>query len=173
VAREVRLRDGSSAFIWSLLAEDREALARGYSELSAESRYQRFLSGVPELTESMLHRLVDTVDGIDHVALVLVVFDDEFAGSGAGVARMIRYGDDPTAADVAVTVTEAYRGRGVASALLAELLDQRPMGIERIVTHVATDNAASLAMLQRLGRTVVAPAGHHVSEVTVELADRA
>lgn len=169
VAREVRLRDGSLALTWMLLPEDRRGLAQGYSALSPESRYRRFLTGMPELTESMLTRLVDEVDGVNHVALVLVVLDDDLDAHGAAVGRMIRLSDDPEAADVAVTVAEEFRGRGAASVLLRELVAKRPVGVKRIVTQIAAENAPSLAMLQRLGPTTVVADGADCFEVTVEL----
>ena len=155
VATEVRLRDGSLAITWALLPEDRDELARGYDALGDESKFERFLSGVPHLTPGMLHRLVDEVDGVDHVALVIFVLDEEGRGIPAGVGHVIRYPDDPTAADVAVTVSEQFRGRGVATALLGRLVAERPPGIERLRTTVVATNRASLAMLQRVGPTTV------------------
>jgi RimJ/RimL family protein N-acetyltransferase len=117
----------------------------------------------------MLDHLVDEVDGIDHVALAFVALDEDNVGTPVGVARMIRYEDRPTAADVAVTVLDEWQGRGVATALLAELVRERPAGVERIVTTVAADNAASLAMLRRLGPTTTTPAGVNRLDVLVEL----
>jgi RimJ/RimL family protein N-acetyltransferase len=170
VADEVVLRDGTHAFVWPVLPTDREGLAEGYRRLDAESRYQRFLSSVPELSRKMLDHLVDGVDGVDHVALVMIAFDEEWHSSAAGVARMIRYSADPTSADVAVTVAPTFRGRGAATALLRELLRRRPQGVERIVTEVAVDNVASIRMLERLGRATLEAAGPGAFEVTVELA---
>jgi ribosomal protein S18 acetylase RimI-like enzyme len=170
VATEVRLPDGTRALTWGLLPDDRLALAEGYERLDAESKYHRFLSVVPHLDEEMLVRLVDEVDGVDHIALVLFVFDQEDVGEPAGVARMVRYPDDPTAADVAVTVLPSYRGRGVATTLLAQLVRERPVGVRRVVTEVAADNDPSLRMLQRLGPTTVTPDSDHVTlHVVVEL----
>lgn len=169
MATEVRLRDGTPAIIWALLPSDREALREGYEHLSSLSKLHRFLAPVPHLTDAMLDRLVDEVDQVDHVALVLFVLDQEKDAEPAGIARMIRYEKDPTAADVAVTVTDDYQGRGVASALLAQLVRQRPQGVERIVTEIAGDNEASLAMLRRLGPTEVTRHGPNRLRVSVEL----
>lgn len=166
---EARLKDGTSAQIWPLLPSDRELVRDGYEHLSAESRRHRFLASVPHLTDTLLEHLVDEVDGVDHVALALVVVDEEHVGVGVGVGRIIRYDDDPTAADLAVTVEDAWQGRGVATALLDELVRERPLGVTRIVTVVASDNDASLAMLRRLGPTTVTPAGVNRLDVVVEL----
>lgn len=166
---EVALRDGTRAIVWSLLPGDRERLRELYEQLSPESQFHRFLTPVPHLTESMLDHLVDEVDGVDHVARVIFVLDVDKVGTPAGIARMIRYSDDPTAADVAVTVRDEYQGRGVASALLQEIMRKRPAGVARILTEVATDNAPSLAMLRRLGPTAIEPGGSNRLRVTVEL----
>jgi RimJ/RimL family protein N-acetyltransferase len=169
VFAEKRLADGTAALVWTLLPKDRETLRHGYEQLSVPARYHRFLSSVPRLTDAMLDTLVDDVDGVDHVALVLVAIDEDHDGEPAGVARMIRYPDRPDAADVAVTVLDRWQGRGVATALLAELLRRRPKGVTTLVTVVADDNPASLAMLRRLGETTVAEAGSGLLDVVVEL----
>ncbi len=166
---EAVLAQGGRAFIWPLLPTDREALRDGFEHLSAQSRNNRFLTGVPHLTDVMLDHLVDEVDGADHVALALVVLDDDNVGTPVGVARMIRYDERPCEADLAVTVLDDWQGRGVATALLAELVRERPVGVTRIVTTVAADNAASLAMLRRLGKTTTTPAGRNRVDVVVDL----
>ncbi|GEP37746.1 hypothetical protein NPS01_14090 [Nocardioides psychrotolerans] len=145
-------------------------LRETYEHLSPESRRRRFLGAVPHLTDVMLDHLVDDVDGIDHVALVLVCIGDDHVGVPVGVARMIRYRDDPTAADVAVTVVDEWHGRGVATALLAELVRERPQGVIQVVTTVAADNEASLAMLARLGQMDATAAGGGRVDVRIHLA---
>ena len=169
MATELLLRDGTRAQTWALLPSDREDVRRGYEHLSPESQRHRFLAPVPHLTDTMLDHLVDEVDGIDHVALVLFVIDDEGTGTPAGIARMIRYDENPTAADLAVTVSDEFQGRGVATTLLDELLRERPLGVTRVVTTVAADNPASLAMLRRLGPAEVTHEGINALGVTVEL----
>lgn len=167
---ESRLPDGTRALILPLLPQDREALSTGYDHLSDESRVHRFMAGVPHLTDAMLAHLVDEVDGVDHVALALVTINDDDVGTPAGVARIIRYPEAPTTADVAVTVVDEWQGRGVAGVLLAELLQARPHGVTQLVTRVAGDNPASLAMLRRLGPTTITDAGDGTFEVVVDLA---
>ncbi len=168
---ESQLPDGTQVLIWPLQPQDRAALSEAFEHLSQESRSSRFLTSVPHLTETMLDHLVDEVDGVDHVALALVVVDEDHVGVPTAVARMIRYPDDPSAADVAVTVADEWQGRGVATTLLAELLRQRPQGVTRIVTTVSAENQASLALLRRVGPVEVTPddAGH--LDVSVPIAD--
>jgi RimJ/RimL family protein N-acetyltransferase len=165
---EVSLRDGTPALIWPLLPEDREGLRVAYEALSPESKHQRFLSDVVTLSEDLLCLLVDAVDGVDHIALVLVAFPPDEPEQLVGVGRLIRSRDQPQAADVAVTVLDAWQGRGVASVLLAELV-RRGAGVRRLVTQVATGNPKSLALLRRLGEFRVAGVDCGVYDVEVEL----
>ncbi len=171
MTERVRLRDGTNAVIRPLLPTDREVLREQYEYLSPESRFHRFLTGVPHLTETMLDRLIDDVDGVDHVALALFGLPEDGGEIPAGVARIVRYRDRLDTADVAVTVTDEWQGRGVASALLEALIRRRPEGIRRIITRVAADNPASLALLRRLGDLTVRPAGDGCLDVVVDLPD--
>ncbi len=162
------LRDGTACWVWPLLPTDREALVREFETLSPESRRRRFLGPVLHLSEAMLKHLVDEVDGVDHVALILMAeVGDELVP--AGIARCVRYVDQPDAADVAVTVKDDWHGRGVATILLDALMERRPEGVTHLLTEVAADNPASLAMLRRLGPTRVYETGLGILDVEVDL----
>lgn len=166
----VTLRDGTPAWVRALRVDDRDTLADEYETLSPESRRQRFLASVPHLTPAMLDRLVDDVDGVEHVALVLYAETPD-GPVGAGIGRILRYRDVPDAADVAITVKDAWQGRGVASALLPLLIERRPPGVTHLLTEVAADNPASLAMLRRVGETQTHPSGPGIIDVEVDLTD--
>lgn len=169
VAIEVGLRDGTTALIWPLLPEDRAALNEAYERLDPEAKYHRFLAAVPHLSEELLRHLVDDVDGVNHVALVMTAFDADGNDTPIGVAHLIRYPDDPRTVDLAVTVAEGFRGRGAATALARELVERRPPGAVRVLTTIAEDNLASLALLRSLGPTTVTPARAGVRTVLVDL----
>ena len=172
VLREVVLRDGTPATIMPARVEDRELLRASYEHLSPESQFHRFLTAVPHLTETMLHTLVDEVDWIDHVALVLEVHPEDGPPEKVAVARIIRYESSPTEADVAVTVLDRWQGLGIAGVLLDELMRLRPKGLVRVVTEVADDNPAALAMLSRLGDTTATSTERGSYLVEVELPPR-
>ena len=103
---------------------------------------------MPALTPAALDHL-SGVDGVDHRAVVAVV--PEGSGeAGVGVARYVRVGGD--AAEVAVTVIDAYQGRGLGGrlldALIAEALEH---GVTRFEGVVLADNVPMLALLRRAG----------------------
>ncbi|MGY1731701.1 GNAT family N-acetyltransferase [Geodermatophilus sp. SYSU D01045] len=166
---EAVLADGTPALVWPLLDTDAEALRAGYAELSPESRRARFLTDLPELSDSLLELLVDGVDGVDHVAVVLTAFPAEGGARPVGVARLVRWPGEPGTADVAVTVLDAWQGRGVGRALLDAVLARRPRDVVRLRTTVAAYNRASLGMLRRAGRLTARHEGG--GELTVEVTD--
>jgi ribosomal protein S18 acetylase RimI-like enzyme len=167
---ELRLPDGTPAMVWSLSPNDGPGLRENYRHLSAEARYSRFLTGVRDLSDEMLRRLVDDVDGVDHVALVLVVFPENGPDQAVGIGRIVRFRDQPSAADIAITVDDAWRRRGIGGALLDELIRRRPAGVAEIVTIVAADNQASLALLSRGGEVRLSPLTDGRYDVHVALA---
>ncbi|HEU4546485.1 MAG TPA: GNAT family N-acetyltransferase [Microlunatus sp.] len=165
----VRLRDGTDVVIRPFQAIPRKDIDKAYAGLSPQSRYHRFLAVVPRLTDEMLHHLVDEIDGVNHIALVVVRSPDRGPESIIGIGRIIRYPHEPTRADVAVTIRDEWQGRGAATALLEALMQHRPDGVDEIVTSVAADNPAALAMLQRLGEFRATPAGIDTLDVTVKI----
>lgn len=168
MAEEVHLRDGTRCWVWPLLPTDRNVLVAEFESLSPESRRRRFLGPVVHLSDAMLKHLVDDVDGVDHVALVLMAESGDDVVP-AGIARCVRYPHQPEAADIAVTVKDDWQGRGVATALLEVLMRRRPEGVTHLLTEVVADNPASLAMLHRLGRTRTYETGLGILDVEVDL----
>ena len=79
---------------------DEQLLRDGFARLSAESRYRRFLVPMPRLSAPLVRYLTE-VDHHDHEALVAI---DPDTGRMVGVARYVRYPDDPTDADLLVAL---------------------------------------------------------------------
>ena len=167
---EFLLRDGTPALIWPLLPTDAETLRDGFRRLSSESRQHRFLTVLGELDDSMIRRLVGSVDGGQHIALLLIVLPPEGEEGPVGVARLLQYADDPATADIAVTVVDDWQGRGAGTALVSALLERRPAAVTRLCTVIEADNRASLALLAGAGRISSGLPYRGVIDVTVELA---
>lgn len=170
----VRLRDGTAGLVRPLDLEaagrEKDRLRDAYAGLSPDSRYQRFLAPVQALSPLMLHKLVDHVDGRDHVALVLDVETDR-AAEPVAIGRYVRERQRPDHAEVAVTVVDAWQGRG-AGALLVRVLADRALlaGVTHFTASVLADNEASLRMLAHGGALVGRElASHGVLDVLVEL----
>ncbi len=167
---EFLLQDGTPALIWPLLPTDAETLRDGFRRLSSESRQHRFLGVIGELDDSMIRLLVDSVDGVAHIALLLIVLPPEGEEGPVGVAHLLQYPDDPATADIAVTVADDWQGRGAGTALVSALLERRPAPVTRLRTLVEAENRRSLALLARVGRMSSGLPERGVLDVTVELA---
>lgn len=163
---QVTLRDGTKAWLRPILPSDRQMHREGFARLSDDSKFQRFVSPIPRLSETMLDQLVDSVDGVDHIAYYLFV--EEWPELPVGIGRIVRYPDDPEVADIAVTVQDDWQGRGIATALVAFLVERRPKGVVRLETVVADENPASLALLKRIGPAQITSM-QGVNEVRIEL----
>jgi GNAT superfamily N-acetyltransferase len=145
IGNRVALRDGSIVVIRAVQPQDARLLAEGFARLSPESRQLRFLTGKPSLTPAEVHYFTD-VDHHNHEALGAVDPGDRL---GLGVARFVRHAEDRDGAEVAVTVTDAWQRRGLATELLSRLADRaRQEGIHHFTALTADDNEAVDAMLR-------------------------
>lgn len=108
------LRDGSRVAIRPVEPDDREMLAEGFGRLSTESRYRRFFTPLPELSERQLNYLTH-LDRHDHEALVTL---DPATGECVGVARFVRIA--PGVAEPAIVLADAWQGRHLALVFLLE-----------------------------------------------------
>jgi GNAT superfamily N-acetyltransferase len=146
----VELRDGTKAWIRVVSPEDKLLLARGFAELSEESRYLRFFTHKRELSDHEMRYLTE-VDGVDHFALGAVHTDADGNLRGLGVARFIRSTSDPEVAEPAVAVVDDMQGKGLGKMLLHRLADAAAArGVKRFRCTVLADNTAMQALLREL-----------------------
>jgi len=166
--RTAVLRDGSKVVIRRVTPADAPVLAEGFERLSRESRRLRFLTAKPNLSQRDLRYLTE-VDGHNHEALGAV---DPVTGRGLGVARFVRLAPDADVAEVAVTVTDEWQGRGLGTLLLEALTDRaRAEGVTRYTALVADENTVVVDLLRRLGAHVrEGDAGSNAVEYELEIA---
>lgn len=164
----VRLRDGSEVLVRPIRPDDKEVLLRGFERLSEQSRYQRFLTPVPQLSSTQVEYLTE-VDHHDHEALVAL---DAEGGDGVGVARFVRDGDSD-AAEAAVTVIDEWHGRGLGTVLCNLLADRaREEGIRRFTAVLLASNRQMLDVLATLGPMREISRGEATAQIEVELPPR-
>lgn len=162
------LRDGSEALVRPIRPDDREAIVTAFERLSEQSRYQRFMTAIDELSPSQLDYLTD-VDHHDHEALIAF---DPVSGDGVGVARFVRL-DDGTSAEAAVTVIDEWQGRGLGVALTNLLAERaREEGVTRFTALLLASNAQMHDVLASLGPSKVLSRKAGTIEVEVDIPER-
>jgi RimJ/RimL family protein N-acetyltransferase len=144
----VTLSDHRVAVVRPLERSDREGLADAISRLSPQTRYLRFASAKPNISPRELDFLVD-VGRRGHRALLAV---DPVTGRGVAVVRYVQLQAEPSVAEIAATVSDDWQGRGLGSAMVAQLVEQaREEGFAALRASVLADNRRSIAMLLRTG----------------------
>jgi RimJ/RimL family protein N-acetyltransferase len=162
----VTLTSGRSVAIRPIGPEDGPGLKAAYDRLSPETKYRRFLTIKPHLTEADV-RYLTSIDGSDHVALVATGHEDR--ERIIAVARFVRRREDPDTAELAIVVGDPYQGEGLGTEMLGRLADRAlSSGITRFHATMLADNVP----IHRMLRHGVAHERHlgPVDEVEVELA---
>jgi len=163
----ISLRDGLQVRVRPIRPADKAALSEAFQRLSEESRYQRFLSPMPELRPMDLVYLTE-VDHHDHEALVAFGLN----GVAVGVARYVRWASQPEAAEFAVTVADDWQRRGLGTLLLDRLGARgRAEGVRRFTASVLAENHEMLGLLEKLGTFRVRRSAGAVVEVEGDLGE--
>ncbi len=145
---DILLRDGRAAHIRPIRPDDAELLVEFYARVSDESKYYRFFSPMPTLSERDVHRFTH-VDHDQRVAFVVLVAEKMIA-----VGRYDALGGGE--AEVAFLVEDAHQGRGIGQVLLEHLAQAgRERGIEKFVAEVLPDNQPMIHTFRDAGYQVV------------------
>ncbi len=145
----VLLADGRAVVLRLLRPTDehRALLREGFSRLSDRSRYLRFFSGKPRLTDAEVAYLTDT-DGPNHLAIGALDETSEPV-KGVGVARWLRLPDRPEAAEPAVTVVDEAQGLGLGTLLMRRLVEAAvEHGVQEFHAEFLGENEPVRAMLR-------------------------
>ena len=144
---DVLLGDGRTAQLRPIRPEDAALLIEFYSRVSDESKYYRFFSPMPTLSDRDVHRFTH-VDHRDRVAFVMLVGGQMIA---VGRYDLVKPGE----AEVAFLVEDRHQGRGIAQLLLEHLAQAgRERGIERFVAEVLPDNQKMIRTFRDAGYRV-------------------
>jgi len=143
----LKLRDGRLVPVRPIRPEDAGLERRFFDGLSAQSRYQRFLNQMAQLPQQMLARFTQ----LDYDRELALVALDPSSGEFIGVGRYAPNSDGETA-EFALTVSDAWQGRGVGRALLERICDcARAAGYKTLYGHILNANREMLGLAERLG----------------------
>jgi ribosomal protein S18 acetylase RimI-like enzyme len=144
------LQDGTQVLLRPVIPDDRERIQNGMAALSSESRYFRFFTTAARLSDRQL-RYFREVDQHNHVAWVALDSSNP-KQPGLGIARFTRTNEEPTVAEMAFAVIDAYQHRGLGTILLAVLyLTAEARGVQVLRSIVLGENTKVSNWLRSLG----------------------
>jgi RimJ/RimL family protein N-acetyltransferase len=125
---------------------DADQLRDLFTRLSPRTVYLRFFSPVKAPNDAALHHLAN-VDHDRRDAVAAVV-----DGQIVAVARYDRSREDPSKAEVAVVVEDAWQGQGVGTVVLTELAKRAEgRGVHLFTASVLGENQRMMALARHLG----------------------
>jgi len=168
LVRTLTLRDGTRVVVRPIRPEDRQIEKEFVQELSSESKYFRFMSGLRELSEAMLNRFTQ-IDYDRELALIAMVCENA-KETEIGVARYVVNADN-ISCEFAVAVADAWQNRGVGTALILGLAEAaRARGLRTMEGIVVARNSKMLGLMNALGFSVRAePGDPSIRHVTKQL----
>jgi acetyltransferase len=148
----VQVDGGKRVVVRPVLPQDADLTGAFFRDLSAPARYDRFMTSMREVPADLMRRFTQ-IDYADHLALVAEVFVDG-RETVIAEARYVR-GTDPTVAEFAVSVAEAWQGHKLARLLLGKLVCRAAAaGVRRIVGETLATNARMISLARKAGFTI-------------------
>ncbi len=143
------LADGRRLAVRPITPASKPLIVAAMTRLSPESIRRRFFGPRRELSDLELHRLT-ALDGWNQYGLGACAPASDGTLEGVAVARFVRTPEAPATAELAITVVDAYQGRGIGRALVSRLADAAVVrGVRELHAIVLPDNAAVIGLLQR------------------------
>lgn len=162
------LKDGTPVMIRPVRPEDAQMQQEFVRNLSEESRYNRYMSSIKQLSQSMLVRFTQ-LDYDREMALAMI----RSGPHGEEQLAVARYVTDPDqeSCEFALEVADSWQGKGIGVILMQALFDAaREQGLKSMVGEVLAGNKGMLKLMARLGfEVVVHPEDRALTIVTKDL----
>ena len=134
-----------------------------HGRLSSRSRYQRFLSPMPSLPDTLAREM----SCVDYQSSVAIVAEDTAAARPDVIALASFSAVGDGAVELAVAVRDDWQGHGVGTALVERLLDAAERrGFRRFTASMTIDNIPMAKVLERIGDVVASRISLGVREVS-------
>ena len=153
------LTDGQPVCLRRITPEDGDLMRAGIAQMSAQSRYLRFFSGMQTPPDWLVERLLD-VDGERHLAWGAIASDapagavPRCQGQAIGAVHAFRSEENRDCAEFSVAVLDAWHHKGLGRLLTATLLlEARAERIAAFHVDTLSENHTAIAFTQSLGGT--------------------
>lgn len=156
--QEWPLRGGGHYTIRAIHPDDGQMLQELVRGLSPESRYNRFVSALTELSPGMLAKF-SLIDYDREMALVAILDEREISPDGkvteqerlVGVVRYVTNPDSSTC-EFSLLIADDMSGKGMGSRMMRSIMDvARDKGLREIIGLVLTSNSSMLKLMRSLG----------------------
>ena len=143
------LFDGSAATLRPIRASDMELERAFVRNLSPQSKFKRFMGELKELSPEQLHAF--THPDRERESVYIVIRSTASGEEEIAVARYILESDGRSC-EFAITVADAWQGKGVAGRLMRVLIrDAKARGLEGMNGFVLGANNRMLDFVRKLG----------------------
>ena len=147
-----QLADGTNIKIRPIRPEDASIEQSFVRELSAQSRYFRFMQGLNELTQQMLVRFTQ-LDYNRELALIAVL-ESPNEETELGVARYV-LNPDSESCEFALVVADKWQNKGIGSHLMRALIEAaHQRGIKIMNGEILANNHNMLTLVGNLGFSI-------------------
>jgi CBS domain-containing protein/RimJ/RimL family protein N-acetyltransferase len=147
----LKLRGGESITIRTIRPDDAGRLQAAFAQMSPETVYDRFMGYKKVLLDQEAHDLT-SLDYQCHMALVATTAEANGEGTIIGVARYYVLDDDPSCAEFAIVINDAYQRQGLGTQLLMRLMEYAQVhGIRTFLGYAHGENYRLLRFVQRTG----------------------
>ena len=147
-----QLADGTNIKIRPIRPEDASIEQSFIRELSAQSRYFRFMQGLNELTQQMLVRFTQ-LDYNRELALIAVLESPD-KETELGVARYVM-NPDSESCEFALVVADKWQNKGIGSHLMRALIEAaHQRGIKIMDGEILANNHNMLTLVGNLGFSI-------------------
>lgn len=146
----IKAKNGQEFLIRPIQKEDKQRLIDGLTQMSQESIHHRFLGFKKGFTEKELKHLTE-VDGHNHFAIAIGTINKDKSLDGVGIGRYHIDDNDPSVAEVAITIIDGYQGNGLGTIVMKKLISVAlTNGITTFEGILESTNDGMLALIKKL-----------------------
>lgn len=159
---DTMVKEGLQVTVRDVVPDDGDLIELGFDRLSKRSRFFRFMAAKHRLSDAEVDQF-SALNTVDHAAVGALCMHEE-EPQPVGIARYVRTNVTSHAAEIAVTVVDAFHNRGIGTLLLGVLAKNACANeISEFLAFVAIENNAMRHLLLELGGTEEASDAPEVS----------
>ena len=148
-AHSAKLSDGTIVQIRPMRPEDADMQQEFVRNLSDESRYNRYMSSIKQLSQQLLVRFTQL--DYDREMAFVMLHDTPRGTEQIAVSRYFMESDNETC-EFALVVADNWQGKGIGPVMMQAIFDAaREQGLKTMYGEVLASNKGMLKLMHKLG----------------------